>query len=185
MVTRFSSLKHLRCAPYRNNQSVLKNKDFVEESISELLKCGSIIEAEKPPEAINPLSVSINSSGKKCLILDLRSVNTHVYKDEIKFEDWKYFESYLEGKEGYLFKFDLKNGYHHSDIFEAHQKFLGFSWVFTSLVKYWRFNSVKITCFLDDRIGIEYNYEEAKRKSEFVLETLTKSGFIPKIQKST
>ena len=48
-----------------------------------------------------------------------------------------------------------------------------------------RFNSVKITCFLDDIRGIEYNYQEAKRKSEFVQETLTKSGFIPNIQKST
>ena len=38
---------------------------------------------------------------------------------------------------------------------------------------------------MDDGIGIEYNYEEAKRKSEFVQETLTKSGFIPNIQKST
>ena len=46
-----------------NNQSALKNKNSVEESITELLKCGSIIEAEKPPEVINPLSVSINSSG--------------------------------------------------------------------------------------------------------------------------
>ena len=38
---------------------------------------------------------------------------------------------------------------------------------------------------MDGGIGIEYNYEEAKRKSEFVQETLTKSGFIPNIQKST
>ena len=187
--------------------------DFVEESISELLKCDSIIEAEKPPEVINPLSVSVNSSGEKRLILDLRYVNGHVYKDKIKFEDWKCFEHYLEGKKEYLFKFDLKNGYHHIDIFEPHQKFLGFSWIFkcsikffvftilpfglTSapfisskvefrpLVKYWRLNSVKITCFLDDGIGIEYNYEEAKRKSEFVQQTLTKSGFISNIQKST
>ena len=53
------------------------------------------------------------------------------------------------------------------------------------LVKYWRFSSVKITCFLDDGIGIEDNCEEAKRKSEFAQETLTKSGFIPNIQKST
>ena len=34
-------------------------------------------------------------------------------------------------------------------------------------------------------IGIEYNYEEAKHKSDFVQQTLTKSGFIPNIQKST
>ena len=177
-----------------------------------MLKCGSIIEAEKPPEVINPLLVSINSSSKKCFILDLRYVNTHVYKDKIKFEDWKCFEHYLEGKKGCLFKFDLDNGYHHIDIFEPHQKFLGFSWIFKGnikffvftvlpfgltsapfiltkvvrpLVKYWRLNSVKIICFSDDKIGIEYNYEEAKRKSEFVQETLTKSGFIPNIQKST
>ena len=60
-----------------------------------------------------------------------------------------------------------------------------FTKVVKLLVKYWRFNSIKITCFLDDRIGIEYNYEEAKCKSEFVQQTLTKSGFTPNIQKST
>ena len=88
-----------------HNQSALKNKDFVEESISKLLKCGSIIQAEKPPEVINPLSVSINSSGKKCLILDIGYVNSHVYKNKIKFEDRKCLEHYLEGKKGDLFKF--------------------------------------------------------------------------------
>ena len=118
----------------------------------------------------------------------------------------------IEGMERNLFKIDLKNGFHHQDIFEPHQKFLGFSWVFKgnkvfnfhsftiwlnstpfifstvarSLVKYWRFNSTKIRCFLDDGIGIEYNYEESKRKFEFVQETLKKkSGFILNIQKST
>ena len=55
------------CASFCNNQSALKNKDFVEETISKLVKCGSIVEAEKPPEVINPLSVSISSSGKKIL----------------------------------------------------------------------------------------------------------------------
>ena len=74
---KISFYKTPKRASFCNNQSALKNKNFVEESISELLKCGSIIEAEKPPEVINPLSVSINSSGKKRLILDLR----YVYKD--------------------------------------------------------------------------------------------------------
>ena len=124
-----------KCSSFRNNQSALKNQNFVEESISEMLKCGSIIEAEKAPEVINPLSVSINPSGKKRLILDLRYVNTHVYNDKIKFEDWKCFEYYLEGKKWYLFKFDLKNDYHHIDIFEPYQMFLGFSWVFEGIIK--------------------------------------------------
>ena len=50
--------------------------------------------SEKPLEVINPLSVSINYSVKKRLILDLRFVNTHICLDEINFEDWKYFEHY-------------------------------------------------------------------------------------------
>ena len=36
---------------------------------------------------------------------------------------------YLKGKEGYMFKFDLKNVYHHLDISDPHQRFLGFPWV--------------------------------------------------------
>ena len=74
MVTRFLSLKQLNVLHF-----AIKNKDFVEESISKLLKCGSIIDAEKPPEVINLLMVSRNSSGKKRLILDLRYVNNPVY----------------------------------------------------------------------------------------------------------
>ena len=65
--------------------SFFKKKDFAQESISELLKYGSTMEAEKPPEVINPQSVFINYSGKKRLILPLRYVNTHAYKNEIKF----------------------------------------------------------------------------------------------------
>ena len=37
---------------------------------------------------------------------------------------------------------------------------------------------------MEDGIGLEYNYEEAKHKSEFVQETLTKSGFVLHMQKS-
>ena len=84
-----------KCASVHNNQSALKNKDFVEEPISKLLKCCCIIEAEKSPEIIIPHSASEYSSGKKRLILDLTYVNTHVYKDKIKFEDWICFERYF------------------------------------------------------------------------------------------
>ena len=41
------------------------------------------------------------------------------------------FEQYVKvDTPGYLFKFDLKSGYHHVDIHEDFQKFLGFSWIF-------------------------------------------------------
>ena len=59
---------------------------------------------------------------KKRLILDLRYVSSHVYKDIIKFDDWRYFQNFLER---YLFKFDLKSGYWHVDIFTIIKHFLG------------------------------------------------------------
>ena len=61
--------------------------------------------------------------------------------------------------------------------------------VFTKVVrpwvKYWRFNSLKITYLLNDGIGIEYNYEQAKCKLEFLLDRLTKSGLLPNNERST
>ena len=38
---------------------------------------------------ISPLSVSVQQTGKKRLILDLRYVNQHVYKQRVKFDDWR------------------------------------------------------------------------------------------------
>ena len=62
---------------------------------------------ESPPRVVNPWSMSIDFSGKKHLILDLRYVNMHHYKDKIKFNNWKCFENYLLANKGYLFKFHL------------------------------------------------------------------------------
>lgn len=88
--------------------------------------------------ATSPLSVSIQSSGKKRLILDLRHVNQYVWKEKIKFEDWRVLSKYVN-KEGFLFNFDLKSGYHHIDIFPEHQTYLGFSWNFEDIPKYFCF----------------------------------------------
>ena len=77
---------------------------------------------------VNPLSVSIQSSGKKRLILDLRHVNQFIWKQKFKCEDWRVLLSYVN-KSGHLFSFDLKSVYHHFDIFPDHQTLLGFSWV--------------------------------------------------------
>ena len=78
--------KILKGTSFLNDQSVEKWR-FCWRTHFRIAKIASIIEGEKPPEVINPLSVSIISSGKKRLILDLRYVNTHVYKDKIQFED--------------------------------------------------------------------------------------------------
>ena len=36
----------------------------------------------------------------------------------------------------FMFKFDLKSGYHHIDILQDHQTFLGFSWVVNGVRKF-------------------------------------------------
>ena len=58
------------------------------EAILYLLNTGHIIETFSPCTVINPLAVSINATGKKRLILDLRFVNQFVWKEKFKLEDW-------------------------------------------------------------------------------------------------
>ena len=67
--------------------------------------------------------MSVNSSGKKRLILDLSVMNTFVKKEHFKFEDWKVASDYLL-KDGFMFKFDISSAYHHIDIATAQQTFL-------------------------------------------------------------
>jgi hypothetical protein len=47
---------------------------------------GCIIDVFQKPYVINPLTVSVNDSGKHRLVLDLRDVNKYVQKQKIKFE---------------------------------------------------------------------------------------------------
>ena len=75
----------------QNNNSALSYSDFVISAITELLKVGLVVECPFSPVVVNPLSVSVQSDGKKRLILDLRHVNFFVKKCKIKFEDAKSF----------------------------------------------------------------------------------------------
>ena len=195
-----------------NNKSALKEPEFVEKTLLELLDKGHIYEV-KNPFTISPLSVFEDPSGKKRLILDLTYINKFLWKEKIKFDDWKSFENYVdEGKEGYLFKFDLKSGYHHIDIHEDSQKYLGFSWKFSDgtirhlqyavlpfglssgpfiftkvvrvLIKYWRSYAIKIACFLDDGLSIDFDKDQAIKNSKFVKGSISEAGFIANNEKS-
>ena len=103
---------------FKNNSSTLKNSEFVEESIKGMLRVGKVKECLRKPKALNPLSLS--TKGKNRMILDLRYVNNHLFKDKTIFGDWNSFLNCLQGNKGYLFKFDLKSEYHHVDIFAEH-----------------------------------------------------------------
>jgi len=58
-----------------NNTSTLRDSHFVSEAISDLFRTKCVEILDHQPDIVNPLSVSIQPSGKKRLILDLRHVN--------------------------------------------------------------------------------------------------------------
>ena len=182
-----------------NNKSAFDNSDFVTEAVFDLLKNGCIQEFKIKPTLVNPLTVSIQKSGKKRLILDLREVN--VMKQKIKFEDWKRALQYFD-KDCYLYKYDLKSGYHHLDIDDQFKTYLGFGWnekyyvfsalpfsiVFTktlrSLVKYWRKHCIRMVLYLDDGWGTHFDLSSCSADVSFVLYTLNKAGFVVNTEKS-
>ena len=195
---------------FDNNHSALIHADFVSEAIQELILSGSVVQVSSPPQVVNPLSVSIQSRSKKRLILDLRHVNKHIWKEKFKFEDIRNACVYLPF-DHFMFKFDLKSGYHHIDILQEHQTFLGFSWVlngvrkffvftvlpfglssapyiFTKvvrvLVRYWRSHAVRITVYLDDGLGSARDFARCEAASLFVQTSLQLSGFLPNDSKS-
>ena len=184
--------------------------DFVSSTIDHLIKSGSVIETNRQPRVVSPLSVTSNSSGKKRLILDLRYVNDHVYKEYVSFDDWREFQDFVNPN-GFVYNFDLRKGYHHVDIFHEHQDFLGFSWsmnnkrkfymftvlpfglstapnIFTKLlrvlVRRWHHQGIKISVFLDDGCGTAQTFEEALRDSNTVKSLLGECGFVINVEKS-
>ena len=121
----------------RNNRSALRNSQFVESAILELLTQGLIREVTTPPHCVNPLTVA---EGKKLkLVLDLREVNKYLAKRTFHYEDLRSLSEVF--REGFwFFTWDLKSGYHHVDIFPPHQQYLGFSWSFSGVIEYFCFS---------------------------------------------
>ena len=104
-----------------------------------------------------------------------------------------------------MFKFDLKQAYHHVDIFADHRKYLSFAWnfgncsiryfqfcvlpfglstapfVFTKLLKpltkSWRMQGIPILIFLDDGLGAGKSNCQAKIWSLVAHSDLLKCGF--------
>lgn len=194
----------------KNNQSALENMPFVLDAVSELLISGRVLEVPFKPLVVNPLTVSVNRSGKKRLILDLRHINQYIWKEKMRFEDVKLALEYVK-KGTHMFKFDLTSGYHHIDNAPEHQTFLGFSlnqgnnikyYVFTvlpfglsssgfiftkvlrELVKYWRIQGIKIIVYLDDGWSVNSSFHQTYADSDLVRTSLDASGFLTNNEKS-
>ena len=160
----------------KNNKSALEHAQFAEKAILELVSKNLVTEMQKPPHCVNPLSVSAPHDKKPRLILDLRHVNSYIVKRKVKFEG--VIEGLNFAKIGnYMVKYDLTSGYHHINIHPDFFTYLGFSWKFNNvtkffvftvlpfglcssgyiftktlrpLVTYWRSQGIKIVLYLDD-----------------------------------
>ena len=193
-----------------NNKSALNQSSFVSSEIYNLLANGCIIECPNLPLVVNPLSVSQNSVGKLRLILDLRHVNSHLFKFPVKYEGINVLRDYLTAN-SYCIKFDLKSGYHHLGVFEPHRTFLGFKWeldsqtkffkflvlpfglssacsIFTKLmrqlVKKWRGQGFKIVIYLDDGICVCDNFDLLVHQAKIISDDLKQAGFVVNQEKS-
>ncbi|XP_060597608.1 uncharacterized protein LOC132751470 [Ruditapes philippinarum] len=188
----------------KNNKSARDNPSFVTTEIECLLEKHVISVVDHVPEVVNPLTVAYNKAGKARLVLDCRHVNQFLHLFKIKFEDVRVAQS-LFSAGVFAFTFDLKGAYHHIDIFQAHRKYLGFSWIYNGQQTYFVFNSLpfgiasaghifsktvrvlvmylrslghKVIMYLDDGIGGHINFREALESSAFVKSTLIEFGFL-------
>ena len=71
-------------AEFKKNYSAPKNSEFVEESINEMLRSGTIKEFLTKSNIINPLSVP--AKGKKRLNLGLKYINNHLFLKNLMIE---------------------------------------------------------------------------------------------------
>jgi len=104
----------------KNNSSALEQPAFVESAINNLIIDSCVTEVFEAPVIVNPLSVSIQKSGNKRLILDLLHVNQFLYKCQFRREDLSIAKEILNAGD-FMFDFDLKSGYHQVEIFLEHR----------------------------------------------------------------
>ena len=193
-----------------NHKSTLTHKSFVSQAVTELLANRCVKQVAEKPYICSPLSVVANAEGKLRLVLNLRYLNQFLSQVKFKYKDLKV-ALLMFNEDNFLFKFDLKSGYHHLDIFEPHQKYLGFAWetdgqqrfyvftvlpfglstacyVFTKLmrplIRYWRGRGLRVVLYLDDGIVAVEGKERAAQESERVQSELLEAGLIVNNTKS-
>ena len=123
-----------------NHKSAILHRVFVDDAMLNLLNNHCAAQVSEKPHVCRPLSVVSNSSGKLRLGLNLRYLNQFLHAVSFKYKDLRVAALMFE-KDEFPFKFDLKSGYHHVDIYPEHQKYLGFKWDSNGNVKFMFYNS--------------------------------------------
>lgn len=191
---------------FKNQKSAFMYYDFVSEAVADLLKNGCIRQVQQRPLVCSPLLVVVGGTGKRRLVINLRYVNQFLQKEKFKYEDMRTALMLFE-KGDFISVFDLKSGYHHVDINEQSQEYLGFEWhqlfyvftvlpfglstacyVFTKLmrplVRLWRGKGIRSVVFIDDGIIVANGLIRAQHDSARVRESLEAAGFVINVEKS-
>ena len=193
-----------------NHASTLGEAEFVAEEIVKLVAASCVLEVPYCPEVCSPLLVVNNSKGKKRLVLDLRMVNKHLPKRKFKYEGINLIPD-MCSRGDYFVTFDLRSGYHHVDIHPECWTYLGFSWLFNGirrffvykvlpfglstacyvftkllrpLVKRWRFAGLRVILYIDDGFCVGSTAAECGRGKEVILDDLNRAGFVLNFEKS-
>ena len=107
---------YLRRIIWGTTTLTITHQRLVSNPITELLANRCIVKVTQKPHICSPLSVVTNTEGKLRLFLNLRYLNQFLHKVKFKYEDIRV-ALLMFNREDLLFKFDLKSGYHHLDIF--------------------------------------------------------------------
>ena len=193
----------------RNNQSFFEHEDFAVNEVKKLIQKGRVKIVQEKPYIVNPLSVAVQRT-KLRLILDCSYLNSYIEVPKFKYEDVRDGISYF-GKNCYMFKWDLRDGYHQVAIHPNFCPFLGFKLeidgkmtycqyvvspfglrdmpylftkIFRVLIRHWRSTGLSTIMFLDDGICYAGSHEEAESASIHIRSDLFKAGAFWSVKKS-
>lgn len=188
-----------------NNRSSLSHAEFVSQEVSNLVKIGSVVQVGEQPFGVNPLTVAVQGSGKKRLILDCSYLNNFLVTYKFKLEHVQFSLPYV--KPGwFMAKLDLKSGYHHVHINLLHQKYLGFCWeglyyqyrvlpfgvstapfLFTKLLRpllsKWREMGIPVFCYIDDLLIFSMFEDLMYSQLLIIINDLDRCGFVLNVDK--
>jgi hypothetical protein len=191
-----------------NHASALRNADFVDSAVAELLATSAACAWPGPelPICVSPLGVVPKAGGKFRLILDLRYVNRHLRVPKFQYEGLESAADVLP-REAWMATLDLKAGYHHVDMAPEALPYLAFEWrgttytflclpfglatapwAFTKitrlLVRRWRSKGVACLGYIDDfLIASPSPSETAEILQSIVLPDLQAAGLQLSVEK--
>ncbi|XP_057310156.1 uncharacterized protein LOC130648141 [Hydractinia symbiolongicarpus] len=149
----------------KNNASSLRHKNFIEDSIEDLLLQGCIEEDETMPYCCNPLTVAEGKNGYHHITIQEQD------RTFLGFS-WTYGNGLTKFYHFLVLPFGLASACY------------VFTKVLKPLIKKWRKSGIKITLYLDHGILCARSYSLTKFQVSLVQNDLHNSGFIVYLKKS-